>query len=140
MIALKRAIRRVKKDKDGLVNIFSELRFSLEAGLYIYSDGERMPESRETGMQMSSPGRPPLPRTRQRITIDFRCHTKKVEQILTDHDGFARYLFRLKLQDSPYCVCDPAKIQVALYFLEECDMFLRKRAALKTGIDAQIAR
>ncbi|GBP66483.1 Eukaryotic translation initiation factor 4 gamma 3 [Eumeta japonica] len=36
-----------------------------------------------------------------------------------------------KLKDSPYCTCNPAKIQDVLHVLEECDMCLRGRAALE---------
>ncbi|GBP40758.1 hypothetical protein EVAR_26422_1 [Eumeta japonica] len=45
-----------------------------------------------------------------------------------------------KLRDSPYCACDPAKIQDVLHVLEDCDMFHRERVALDTGIDVRIAR
>ncbi|GBP26266.1 hypothetical protein EVAR_16120_1 [Eumeta japonica] len=61
-------------------------------------------------------------------------------QILTGHGGFAQYLHRFKLKDSPYCACDPAKIQDMLHVLEECPVFLRERVALETEIDVIVGR
>ncbi|GBP80624.1 Retrovirus-related Pol polyprotein from type-1 retrotransposable element R1 [Eumeta japonica] len=52
-------------------------------------------------------------------------------QTLTGHGGFSQYLHRFKLKDSPYCACDPAKIQDVLHVLEECPMFLRERVHWK---------
>ncbi|GBP21438.1 hypothetical protein EVAR_12039_1 [Eumeta japonica] len=114
-------------------------------------------ESRETSVQTSSPGAPPSPRRRQRNMIGFRCRMRKgveksyrvlrdiemtshMAQTLTGHGGFAQYLFKFKLRDSPHCACDPAKIQDVLHVLEDCDMFLRKRAALEAGIGVAISR
>ncbi|GBP97952.1 hypothetical protein EVAR_82186_1 [Eumeta japonica] len=102
MVALQRAIRRVKNGKDGLVNIFSDSRSSWrywparrpitlwpmklgatsprslrKAGLCAYFGLERMPESRETSVRTSSPGAPPSPRRRQRTMTGFRCRTRK---------------------------------------------------------------
>ncbi|GBP97951.1 hypothetical protein EVAR_82185_1 [Eumeta japonica] len=51
--------------------------------------------------------------------------TSHLAQTLTGHGGFSQYLHRFKLKDSPYCACDPAKIQDVLHVLEECPMFLR---------------
>ncbi|GBP17603.1 hypothetical protein EVAR_12310_1 [Eumeta japonica] len=56
------------------------------------------------------------------------------------HGGFSQYLFRFKLRYSPHCACDPAKIQDVLHVLEDCDMFLRERAALEVEIDVLIVR
>ncbi|GBP97433.1 Retrovirus-related Pol polyprotein from type-1 retrotransposable element R1 [Eumeta japonica] len=53
--------------------------------------------------------------------------TSHLAQTLTGHGGFSQYLHRFKLKDSPYCACDPAKIQDVLHVLEECPMFLRER-------------
>ncbi|GBP96368.1 hypothetical protein EVAR_65698_1 [Eumeta japonica] len=39
--------------------------------------------------------------------------TSHLAQTLTGHGGFSQYLHRFKLKDSPYCACDPAKIQDA---------------------------
>ncbi|GBP35915.1 hypothetical protein EVAR_23164_1 [Eumeta japonica] len=67
--------------------------------------------------------------------------TSQVAPTLTGHGGFAQYLFRFKLQeDSPYCACDPSKIQDMLHVLEDCDMFHRERVALEAGIDVRISR
>ncbi|GBP31640.1 hypothetical protein EVAR_84086_1 [Eumeta japonica] len=56
------------------------------------------------------------------------------------HGGFAQYLFKFKLKDLPYCACDSAKFQDVLHVLEECDMFLRKLAALEAEVNVRIAR
>ncbi|GBP91972.1 Putative 115 kDa protein in type-1 retrotransposable element R1DM [Eumeta japonica] len=61
--------------------------------------------------------------------------TSQVAQTLTGHGGFAQYLFRLR--DSPYYACDPVKIQNVLHVLEDCDMFLRERAALEAEFGVQ---
>ncbi|GBP34813.1 hypothetical protein EVAR_21879_1 [Eumeta japonica] len=66
--------------------------------------------------------------------------TSHVAQTLTGYGGFAQYLFGFRLRNSPYCACDPAKIQDVLHGLEDCDMFLRERAALKAGISIPISR
>ncbi|GBP98225.1 Putative 115 kDa protein in type-1 retrotransposable element R1DM [Eumeta japonica] len=71
---------------------------------------------------------PPSPRRRQRTMTGFRCRTRKemtshLAQTLTGHGGFSQYLHRFKLKDSPYCACDPAKIQDVLHVLEECQCF-----------------
>ncbi|GBP96402.1 hypothetical protein EVAR_90499_1 [Eumeta japonica] len=49
--------------------------------------------------------------------------TSHLAQTLTGHGGFSQYLHRFKLKDSPYCACDPAKIQDVLHVLEECQCF-----------------
>ncbi|GBP47888.1 hypothetical protein EVAR_33605_1 [Eumeta japonica] len=54
-------------------------------------------------------------------------YAEGMAQILTGHGGFALYLYRFKLRDSPYCACDPSKIQDVLYVLEVCDMFVSVR-------------
>ncbi|GBP92790.1 Retrovirus-related Pol polyprotein from type-1 retrotransposable element R1 3, partial [Eumeta japonica] len=63
-----------------------------------------------------------------------------VKTEITGHGGFSQYLFRFKLKNSPYCACDPAKIQDVLHVFEECDMFLRGRKALETEIGVRIER
>ncbi|GBP35707.1 hypothetical protein EVAR_82641_1 [Eumeta japonica] len=100
-VALQRAIRRVKKGKDGLVNIISHSRSSLavltspktytlwlkklgvtssrslrKTGLCTYFGLERMPESRVTSVQTNSPGAPPSLR-QQRTTTGFRYRMLK---------------------------------------------------------------
>ncbi|GBP90777.1 Putative 115 kDa protein in type-1 retrotransposable element R1DM [Eumeta japonica] len=175
MVALQRAIRRVKNGKDGLVNIFSDSRSSLESAC-------RNRGKRACGR---SPGAPPSPRRRQRTMTGFavvrekviraasleewqeryaeggtgeitKCFFPRVEQAyrvlrktemtshlaqtLTGHGGFSQYLHRFKLKDSPYCACDPAKIQDVLHVLEECPMFLRERVALETEIGVIVGR
>ncbi|GBP28858.1 Retrovirus-related Pol polyprotein from type-1 retrotransposable element R1 [Eumeta japonica] len=66
--------------------------------------------------------------------------TSHLAQTLTGHGGFSQYLHRFKLKDSPYCACDPAKIQDVLHVLEECPMFLRERVALETEIGVIVGR
>ncbi|GBP24118.1 Probable RNA-directed DNA polymerase from transposon BS [Eumeta japonica] len=66
--------------------------------------------------------------------------TSHMAQIVTGHGGFAQYMFRFKLRDSPHCACNPAKIQDVLHVLEDCDMFLRERAALEAGTGVAISR
>ncbi|GBP00885.1 Retrovirus-related Pol polyprotein from type-1 retrotransposable element R1 [Eumeta japonica] len=83
-------------------------------------------------------GAPPSPRRRQRTMTGeiTKCPsgtsvpgppktemTSHLAQTLTGHGGFSQYLHRFKLKDSPYCACDPAKIQDVLHVLEECPMF-----------------
>ncbi|GBP47017.1 Retrovirus-related Pol polyprotein from type-1 retrotransposable element R1 [Eumeta japonica] len=66
--------------------------------------------------------------------------TSHLAQTLTGHGGFSQYLHRFKLKNSPYCACDPAKIQDVLHVLEECPMFLRERVALETEIGVIVGR
>ncbi|GBP58488.1 hypothetical protein EVAR_82465_1 [Eumeta japonica] len=59
------------------------------------------------------------------------------------HGGFAQYVHRFKLKDSPYCTCDTAKIQDVLHVLEECPTFLRERKRaweLETEIGVIVGR
>ncbi|GBP81331.1 hypothetical protein EVAR_53725_1 [Eumeta japonica] len=56
------------------------------------------------------------------------------------HNGFAQYLYRFNLRDSPRCAFDPAKAQDVLHVLKDCEMFLRERAALEMGIGIRISR
>ncbi|GBP04179.1 hypothetical protein EVAR_19129_1 [Eumeta japonica] len=154
MVALQRAIRRVKNGKDGLVNIFSDSRSSLEAGLCAYFGLERMPERADelarraalTKKTAADYDRFPLsyakrviraasleewqeryaeggtgeitkcffPRVEQAYRVLRKTEmTSHLAQTLTGHGGFSQYLHRFKLKDSPYCACDPAKIQDA---------------------------
>ncbi|GBP46186.1 hypothetical protein EVAR_24593_1 [Eumeta japonica] len=66
--------------------------------------------------------------------------TSPMAQILTGYVGFAQNLHMLKLKDSPYCVCDPAKIQDVLHVLEEYPMFLRDLVALEAEIGVIVGR
>ncbi|GBP42220.1 hypothetical protein EVAR_29817_1 [Eumeta japonica] len=47
---------------------------------------------------------------------------------------------RFKLKDSPYCACDPAKIQDVLHVFEESPMFYRDRVALEAEIGVIVGR
>ncbi|GBP73996.1 Retrovirus-related Pol polyprotein from type-1 retrotransposable element R1 3 [Eumeta japonica] len=66
--------------------------------------------------------------------------TSQIAQTLTGYGGFAHYLFRFKLKDSPYCACDPAKEQDILHALEECCMFMREGADLEIEINSRVKR
>ncbi|GBP51310.1 Putative 115 kDa protein in type-1 retrotransposable element R1DM [Eumeta japonica] len=147
MVALQRAIRRVKNGKDGLVNIFSDSKPSLEAGLCAYSglehagiagnehadelarrvavtkkDGSGIRSvsavAREKGDQGGEPGR-----VATTIRRGKHCNC-----------------LGLSCETHPHCACDPAKTQDMLHVLEDCDMFLRERAALEAGIGVAISR
>ncbi|GBP46349.1 hypothetical protein EVAR_39727_1 [Eumeta japonica] len=73
---LQRVTRRVKNSNDGLVNIFSDNRFSLETGLCTYFGLERMAESEDKNMQTMMPGVLPSPRRQQQITTGFNGRTQ----------------------------------------------------------------
>ncbi|GBP61470.1 hypothetical protein EVAR_34706_1 [Eumeta japonica] len=64
----------------------------------------------------------------------------QIAQNLTRHGGFAHYLYRFKLKDSPYCAFDPTKEQNILPALEDCYMFMRERADLEMKIDCRVGR
>ncbi|GBP61785.1 hypothetical protein EVAR_96030_1 [Eumeta japonica] len=74
----------------------------------------------------------PLSHANKRVLRQIEM-TSQMAQILTDHGWFAQYLFRLKLLDSPYCTCDPSKIQNVLHVLEDSTIFYRESVALETG-------
>ncbi|GBP74718.1 hypothetical protein EVAR_103552_1 [Eumeta japonica] len=57
--------------------------------------------------------------------------------MLTGHDGFA-HLYKFKLKDSPYCACDPAKLQGVLHVHEESHIFLWERETLEVVTDGQV--
>ncbi|GBP06411.1 Putative 115 kDa protein in type-1 retrotransposable element R1DM [Eumeta japonica] len=61
-------------------------------------------------------------------------------QTLTGHGGFAQYLNRFKLKDSPYCACARDKVQDILHVLEECPIFARERADTEAGTGVIVAR
>ncbi|GBP92257.1 hypothetical protein EVAR_68218_1 [Eumeta japonica] len=65
----------------------------------------------------------------QQTMIGFRC------RVLKGHGGFAHYLYRFKLKDSPYCACDPAKEEDGLHTFEECHIFMRECEDLEIAID-----
>ncbi|GBP92228.1 Putative 115 kDa protein in type-1 retrotransposable element R1DM [Eumeta japonica] len=66
--------------------------------------------------------------------------TSPIAQTLTGHGGFAQYLNRFKLKDSPYCACAPDKVQDVLHVLEECPIFGRERAETEAGTGVVVAR
>ncbi|GBP65855.1 Putative 115 kDa protein in type-1 retrotransposable element R1DM [Eumeta japonica] len=66
--------------------------------------------------------------------------TPLLAQTLTRHCGFAQYLNRFKLKDSPYCACAPDKVQDVLHVLEECPIFGRECAETEAGTGVVVAR
>ncbi|GBP34173.1 hypothetical protein EVAR_30725_1 [Eumeta japonica] len=182
-VALQRAIRRVKNGKNGLINIFSNFRSSLEVltGPKTYHSlahesgrdiSEIVAEGRAVRLfcvraHAGIAGNERADDLARRVALTKKTavdydrfllsHAKKViraasleewqqryaerstAQTLTSHGGFAQYLFRFKLRHSPHCACDPAKTQDVLHVLEDCNMFLRERAALEAEIDVQVS-
>ncbi|GBP45066.1 Putative 115 kDa protein in type-1 retrotransposable element R1DM [Eumeta japonica] len=61
-------------------------------------------------------------------------------QTLTGHGGFAKYLNRFKLKNSPYCACVPDKVQDLLHVLEERSIFAKERAETEAGTGGRIVR
>nr|XP_026500896.1 uncharacterized protein LOC113404252 [Vanessa tameamea] len=53
-------------------------------------------------------------------------------QLLTGHGGFAAYLYRFKLKDSPSCVCDPECDETILHLILACPRFGRDRLEFET--------
>ncbi|GBP32826.1 hypothetical protein EVAR_19678_1 [Eumeta japonica] len=66
--------------------------------------------------------------------------TSQMAEIFTEHGECAKYLHRFKLKNSPYCACDPSKIQDVLYVLEEYPTFFWERVALEAEIDVIVGR
>ncbi|GBP96045.1 hypothetical protein EVAR_63144_1 [Eumeta japonica] len=92
MVTLQRAIRRVKNGKDGLINIFSNSRSSLErslrkAGLCACSGLERMPEPRVT----SSPGGRPHQEDGSGLQSVFAVASEKVIRAVSLEEWQQRY-------------------------------------------------
>ncbi|KOB67904.1 Non-LTR retrotransposon CATS [Operophtera brumata] len=59
-------------------------------------------------------------------------------QILTGHGGFAAYLHRFKLKDSPSCVCDPCCEETVWHLLFECPRFGLHRMELEFQIQQSL--
>ncbi|GBP27910.1 hypothetical protein EVAR_14101_1 [Eumeta japonica] len=55
-------------------------------------------------------------------------------------NGFAQFLHRFKLANSPYCACASDRIQNLLHVLEECPIFLKERAETEVGTGVRILR
>ncbi|GBP89234.1 Retrovirus-related Pol polyprotein from type-1 retrotransposable element R1 3 [Eumeta japonica] len=167
MVALQRAIRRGKKGKDGLVNVFSVSRSALElltdpktyhplghearrdifdivAGgraVRLFWNGEPEWQERYAEGSTGKITKCFFPRVEQAYRVLRKIEmTPQMAQTLTGHGRFAQYLHRFKLKNSPYCACDPAKIQNVLHVLEECPMFLRERVALETEIGVIVGK
>ncbi|GBP14290.1 hypothetical protein EVAR_7708_1 [Eumeta japonica] len=54
------------------------------------------------------------------------------------HDGFAQYLHRFKLKNSPYCIYASDKFQDLLHVLEGCPIFLKERAESEADTGVRI--
>ncbi|GBP03294.1 hypothetical protein EVAR_2698_1 [Eumeta japonica] len=161
MVTLQRAIRRVKNGKDGLVNIFSDSRSSLERTYRRARQAGRPHEENGSGPRSvsaiahenvvraasleewqqlyaeASAGEITkcfFPRVEQAYSIIRKIEmTSQVAQTLTGYGGFVNYLYRFKLRDSPHCACDPTEIQDVLHVLENCDIFHREHVRWKRG-------
>ncbi|GBP73992.1 hypothetical protein EVAR_76667_1 [Eumeta japonica] len=178
MVALQKAMQWVKNGKDGLVNIFSDSRFSLGVltcprtfPSLAYEARRDISEDRAVRLfwiraHAGITGNEHADKLARQDALTKKTakdydrfhlsHTKKMEQAyrflwkiemtsqvaqtLMGHGGFAQYSYRFKLRDSPYWVCDSAKIQNVLHILEDCDMFHRERAQPEAVIDVRIAR
>ncbi|GBP60414.1 Retrovirus-related Pol polyprotein from type-1 retrotransposable element R1 3 [Eumeta japonica] len=164
MVALQRAIRRVKKGKDGLVNdsvtpdqLWRRAHQARRSHQKDCSDYDKLSLSYAKKVMRTASleewQKRYAERSRGEIT---KCFFRRVEQAyrvlqkiemtsqmaqtLTGYGGFAQYLHRFKLMDSPHCACDPAKIQDVLHVLEECPMFLREHVALEAEIGVIVGR
>ncbi|GBP20116.1 hypothetical protein EVAR_5546_1 [Eumeta japonica] len=152
-----RAIRTVKKGKDGLVNIVSDSRSSLEVLTGSRTYHPLAHEARHDISEIVAEGRVVrlfwvrahagiaskeradefarrAALTKKTAADYYRFPLSYAKKTLTGHGGFARYLYRFRLRHLPQCVCDPAKTQHVLHVLEDCDMFLRECVALEAEI------
>ncbi|GBP72315.1 hypothetical protein EVAR_90411_1 [Eumeta japonica] len=59
--------------------------------------------------------------------------TPFLAQTLTEHNGFAQYLHKFKLKNSPHCACAPDNVQDLLRFLKE-------RSETEAGAGVEIVR
>ncbi|CAH2091712.1 unnamed protein product [Euphydryas editha] len=59
-------------------------------------------------------------------------------QILTGHGGFAAYLHRFHLKDSPSCVCDPNCEETVLHIVLECPRFGKGRLDLEIKLQRKL--
>ncbi|GBP24064.1 hypothetical protein EVAR_27287_1 [Eumeta japonica] len=144
MVALQRAIRRVKNRKYGLDNIFSDFRSSLKILTSPKTYHPLAHEARHDLFEIVAEGKTvrPFQVIRAATSKSSKNDTPREAQVrstIAAFPGWNKHTW-FKLWDSPYCACNPAKIQEMLHVLEECDMFLRERAALEMGIDIRIAR
>lgn len=61
-------------------------------------------------------------------------------QAMTGHGGFAAYLYKFKIKDSPSCICDPDKEETIWHLLFECPRFGRERLNLEIKIQNELAK
>ncbi|KAJ2946800.1 hypothetical protein O0L34_g12863 [Tuta absoluta] len=64
--------------------------------------------------------------------------TPLLVQVLTGHGGFAQYLHKFKIKDSPACTCDPAKEESVIHLIVECPQFGTERHDLEQRINNKI--
>ncbi|GBP49324.1 hypothetical protein EVAR_27026_1 [Eumeta japonica] len=137
MVVLQKAIQKVKNDKDGLVNIFSDSRSSLEVST-----------SPETYHPLAHPTRRDIFENVAEGKAYFGLEPflkqfemmSQITQTLTGHVEFPHYLFRFKLKDSPYCVCDPAKEQDVPHTAFARSKYARERVYMLIEIDNGVGR
>lgn len=61
-------------------------------------------------------------------------------QMFTGHGGFAEYLHRFKLKDSPYCDCDGSSTQDVVHLLDHCAKFSRLRYDTEAKMGCKISK
>lgn len=59
-------------------------------------------------------------------------------QMLTGHGGFGQYLHRMKLRDSPWCLCEPGTVEDVVHILTECPKYGKLRHDLENEIRTDI--
>ncbi|CAH2105843.1 unnamed protein product [Euphydryas editha] len=59
-------------------------------------------------------------------------------KILTGHGGFAAYLHRFHLTDSPSCICDPNCEETVLHIILDCPRFSRERLDLELKLQMKL--
>ncbi|CAH2218226.1 jg13488 [Pararge aegeria aegeria] len=64
--------------------------------------------------------------------------TPILTQTLSGHGGFAKYLHRFKLKDTPACKCDTDKDEEPIHLLVECPRFAQTRHDLEVKLDVNI--
>ena len=61
-------------------------------------------------------------------------------QILTGHGGFASYLHRFKLKETPGCECDPSIEETVWHIILDCPRFSLARMNLETLMNTKLER
>ncbi|GBP21029.1 Putative 115 kDa protein in type-1 retrotransposable element R1DM [Eumeta japonica] len=140
MVALQRAIRRVKNGKDGLVNIFSDSKSSLEVLTGPKTYHPLAQEARRDISEIVAEGRAVRlfwVRAHAGIAGNERRRTHQArrphQKTAADYDQFPLSYAKstclgLSCGTHPTAPATPPKFRNVLHVLEDCDMFLRERA------------